>query len=46
MVLDGQVDGSAIDSTVLEWLIGERAELSGEIRVIDSKRDRARFRRG
>lgn len=36
MVLDGQVDGSAIDSTVLEWLIGERAELSGEIRVIDS----------
>ena len=36
MVLSGQVDGSAIDSMVLEWLIAERAELAGKIRVIDA----------
>jgi phosphonate transport system substrate-binding protein len=36
MILSGQVDGSAIDSTVLEWLIAARAEVSDEIRVIDS----------
>ncbi|MGH7794466.1 MAG: phosphate/phosphite/phosphonate ABC transporter substrate-binding protein [Candidatus Binatia bacterium] len=36
MVLSGRVDGSAIDSTVLEWLIAEREELADEIRVIDS----------
>jgi len=35
MILSGRVDGSAIDSTVLEWLLGERAELTEKIRVID-----------
>ena len=34
LVLSGHVDGSAIDSTVLEWLIAERAELTKEIHVI------------
>jgi ABC-type phosphate/phosphonate transport system substrate-binding protein len=28
MILSGRVDGSAIDSTVLEWLISERPEVA------------------
>jgi phosphonate transport system substrate-binding protein len=36
MVLCGQVDGSAIDSTVLEWFMAEREQLADEIRVIDT----------
>ena len=36
MLLAGRVDGSAIDSTVLEWFMAERAQLATEIRVIDS----------
>lgn len=36
MVLSGQIDGAAIDSTVLEWLVTERAGLAEEIRVIDT----------
>ena len=35
-VLNGLVDGSAIDSTVLEWLITERPELKRQIRVLAS----------
>jgi phosphonate transport system substrate-binding protein len=34
MILDGRVDGSAIDSTVLEWAIDQRPEISEQIRVI------------
>lgn len=36
MILSGRVDGSAIDSTVLEWLIAERNDLPEQIRVIES----------
>ena len=36
MVWAGRVDGAAIDSTVLEWLMAEREQLAGEIRVIDT----------
>jgi len=36
MILAGRVDGAAIDSTVLEWLVAERRELAQQIRVIDS----------
>jgi phosphonate transport system substrate-binding protein len=35
-LLAGTVDGTAIDSTVLEWLNCERAELSTQLRVIQS----------
>ena len=35
MVLDGRIDGSAIDSTVLEWEIAQRAEISERTRVIE-----------
>ena len=34
MVLDGRVDGSAIDSAVLEWEMAQRPEISEQIRVI------------
>jgi phosphonate transport system substrate-binding protein len=34
MVLSGRVDCAAIDSTVLEWLIGGRSALAEQIRVI------------
>lgn len=34
MLLSSQVDGAAIDSTVLEWAIGENPEISEQIRVI------------
>ncbi|MDP9130259.1 MAG: PhnD/SsuA/transferrin family substrate-binding protein [Candidatus Binatota bacterium] len=36
MILSGTVDGAAIDSTVLEWLISERGDLAGELRVNDT----------
>jgi phosphonate transport system substrate-binding protein len=36
MILSGHVDGSAIDSTVLEWLAAEREDLADKIRVIDT----------
>lgn len=36
MILSGRVDSAAIDSTVLEWLIAERGDLPGRIRVIES----------
>ncbi len=36
MILSGAVDGTAIDSTVLEWMISEREELARQIRVIDT----------
>jgi phosphonate transport system substrate-binding protein len=35
MVLSGEVDATAIDSTVLEWLWAER-DLAGKIRVIET----------
>jgi phosphonate transport system substrate-binding protein len=34
MVLDGSVDGAAIDSMVLEWELERRPELAEEIRVV------------
>jgi phosphonate transport system substrate-binding protein len=36
LILDGRIDGSAIDSTVLELEIARRPELAGQIRVLDS----------
>ncbi|MGZ8425460.1 MAG: PhnD/SsuA/transferrin family substrate-binding protein [Candidatus Binatia bacterium] len=36
MILSRAVDGAAIDSTVLEWLDGQRNDLADEIRVIDT----------
>jgi phosphonate transport system substrate-binding protein len=36
MVLRGVVDGTAIDSTVLEWILAEREKLAERIRVIDT----------
>jgi phosphonate transport system substrate-binding protein len=36
MVLCGIVDGTAIDSTVLEWIVAERKHVGGRIRVIDT----------
>jgi len=36
LILAGDVDGSAIDSTVLEMAIGQRPELADEIRVLDT----------
>ena len=43
MILSSQVDGAAVDSTVLEWAIGQRPEVSEQIRVIASL---TRFLRG
>jgi phosphonate transport system substrate-binding protein len=34
MILSSQVDGAAIDSTVLEWAVAQSAEVSEKIRVI------------
>jgi phosphonate transport system substrate-binding protein len=34
MILSAQVDGAAIDSTVLEWAVAQSAEVSEQIRVI------------
>jgi phosphonate transport system substrate-binding protein len=36
MILDGAIDGSAIDSTVLEVEISRRPALAGQIRVLDT----------
>lgn len=36
MILTGRVDGAAIDSTVLEWLLSQRPELAQQIRVIET----------
>jgi phosphonate transport system substrate-binding protein len=36
MILDGRVDGAAIDSTVLEWLLSQRPELARQIRVVET----------
>ncbi|MGH7874160.1 MAG: PhnD/SsuA/transferrin family substrate-binding protein [Candidatus Binatia bacterium] len=36
MILRGRVDGAAIDSTVLEWLLSERPDLAGQVRVIET----------
>jgi phosphonate transport system substrate-binding protein len=36
MILDRQVDGSAIDSTVLEWELARRPSIRQQIRIIDS----------
>jgi len=36
MILDGRVDGSAIDSTVLEWLLCRNASISERIRVVQT----------
>lgn len=36
MILDGRIDGSAIDSTVLELEIARRPTLAAELRVLDS----------
>lgn len=35
MVLSGEVDASAIDSSVLEWELAHDPELAGRIRIID-----------
>jgi phosphonate transport system substrate-binding protein len=34
MILDDQVEASAIDTTVLDWLIDQRPEVGAQIRVI------------
>jgi phosphonate transport system substrate-binding protein len=34
MVLDAEADGSAIDSTVLEWEIAQRQEIVSDLRII------------
>jgi len=34
MILDDQVDGSAIDSTVLDWEMRHHPEIRSEIRII------------
>ena len=36
LILTGRVDGAAIDSTVLEWLLSQRLELARQIRVIET----------
>jgi phosphonate transport system substrate-binding protein len=36
MILTGRVDGAAIDSTVLEWLLSQRPELVRQIRIIET----------
>ncbi len=36
MIGDGRIDGSAIDSTVLELAIARRPALAGEIRILES----------
>jgi phosphonate transport system substrate-binding protein len=34
LILSGAIDGAAIDSTVLEWLSSQRADLDDQLRVI------------
>jgi phosphonate transport system substrate-binding protein len=36
MILNARVEASAIDTTVLDWLIDQRPELGAEIRVIET----------
>ncbi|HLN83610.1 MAG TPA: PhnD/SsuA/transferrin family substrate-binding protein [Candidatus Binatia bacterium] len=36
MVMRGKVDGAAIDSTVLEWILSERESIAERIRVIET----------
>ena len=36
MILDGEIDGSAVDSTVLELEITRRPALAGQLRVLDT----------
>ena len=36
MILGRRVDGAAIDSTVLEWIVDERREIAEKIRVIET----------
>lgn len=36
MILDGEIDGSAVDSTVLELEIARRPALAGQIRILDT----------
>lgn len=36
MILDGEIDGSAVDSTVLELEIARRPALAAELRVLDT----------
>jgi phosphonate transport system substrate-binding protein len=36
MVIDGEIDASAVDSTVLEWVLARQPEVSEAIRVIDT----------
>jgi ABC-type phosphate/phosphonate transport system substrate-binding protein len=36
MLLEGQIDAAAIDSTVLEWAIGQYPDMEERIRVIES----------
>ncbi len=36
LILSGVIDGAAIDSTVLEWLSSQRADLDDQLRVIDT----------
>jgi len=36
MVLEGQVDGSAIDTTVLEWELQQRPEIGRLLRVVET----------
>jgi ABC-type phosphate/phosphonate transport system substrate-binding protein len=36
MVLSGRIDGAAIDSTVLEWIVAQHEEIGRQIRVIET----------
>jgi len=36
LILSGAIDGAAIDSTVLEWLLSQRADLDDQLRVVDT----------
>jgi phosphonate transport system substrate-binding protein len=36
LIMSGAVDGAAIDSTVLEWLVSQRGDLADELRVIET----------
>lgn len=36
LILSGAIDGAAVDSTMLEWLLSERADLDDELRVIET----------
>jgi phosphonate transport system substrate-binding protein len=36
MVMSGEIDASAIDSTVLEWVLAEQPEIGEAIRIIDT----------